>query len=165
MNLKHAHSIFDGISQILDHDTDEVRPIGDRVLIRDLGPVEHSAIIAAPDTTKDKAQLRYGLVLACGIGDRFTEHGLDGNGNVRRRVITRPCKMCVTGQFFDARQYRRIPCPACKGEQRIPLVVAPQCKVGDRVIWNIRREAHFQMRGENVYLIHAEQSVWAVVED
>jgi co-chaperonin GroES (HSP10) len=165
MNLRTSESIFAGISQFLEHAPGDITPIGDRVLVRDMGPFNASATVAISERANDKEQLRLGLVLAVGIGDSVSEHGLDADGRVRRRLLTRPCKQCETGYFFDARQYKRVPCPSCHGERRVPVVVPPQCNVGDKILYDRRKEAEFVVNGEKLSLIHAEQSVWAVVEE
>lgn len=171
MNLRTAESIFAGISQILEHDPGMITPIGDRVLIRDLGPLETPSALELPETARDNAKLRVGLVVAVGAGDRYSEHGLDAEGNVRRRLLTKPCTNCKgpdgtqTGQWFNFYEYRMEPCIACKGEKRVPVVVPPQCQVGERVIYDRRREAEYFIDGQRYVLLHAEQSVIGVVED
>ena len=162
-------SIYEGLSQFLQSDPANIRLLEDRVLIRDLGEQERVGSIIIPETAAARGvgkagMLRLGVVVAVGPGDKFKELGLDESGAVRRKLLTERCPECETGRFFDAKAYEYVPCPKCGGTTRAPAVMPTECKPGDRVIYDRRREAELLWKGETYSLIHEEQSILAVLE-
>lgn len=104
MKTTNKESIYDGISQILSAAPDTIRPTWDRVLIRDLGEEEKIGSIFIPETADPigaghRGLYRFGVVVAVGPGDKFIECGLDAQGDVRRRAITRGCLHCSEAGF------------------------------------------------------------------
>lgn len=181
MNLRTADNLFDGISNHIDVDPSTIRLISDRVLIRDVEDEEKIGSIVIPESAREKTapgkdgRLRIGVVVAVGPGDKFLEHGLNAQGSLRLTRITRPvtpedpCSMCRgKDRWFDIREYRYVavekePCPYCI-DGRVPVTVPPQCRVGDRVLYDRRRHEEMVIGGVVYSLLHAEQAVWAVLE-
>lgn len=130
-----VHDIFYGISNRLDHvRPEDVRMIYDRVMVRALAPEEMIGSIEIPQYLRnDLPGLKIGIVLAVGPGDRWSEHGLDVHGDPIRRFLP------------DGKRY--------------PMPV----KVGDVVVFDRRAEATFQLDGIEVGLVHAEQSIFAIL--
>jgi co-chaperonin GroES (HSP10) len=184
-----TQNIFESPSQRLEGvDPATIRLIEDRVLIRDLGDVEKVGSIIIPETARgDSAvgspRLRLGLVIAVGPGDKFVEKGFDEHtGQVLRVAVTVACscgmlerlgKACGVEiqkynprKWFDIRKYEFVElgpgeaCPLCHDTGRAPVTVPPQCQPGDKVLYDRRREAEHRY-----VLCHAEQAVFAVVED
>ena len=176
MKTQDKTSIFDGLSQHAAIDPETIRPIYDRVLVRDLGDAERIGSIFIPECARDQVQLRIGVVVAVGPGDAWTEHGLDAQGEPRRRSIKRDCHICGGGGRLN---YFQPPerCTACDGtgklsrwfdirtykyeKLRLPMI----CKPGDRIVFDRRREAELYIDGQRYSLCHEEQSVFAVLED
>lgn len=174
MSLKNKEHIFQSTSQRVDHiDISTIRLLADRCLIRDLGNPTESNGIVIPETCQDsRAQqewgdLRIGLVLAVGPGDAYIENGVTDDGQVLRKAILSSdlCPVCMgRAAFFDMQAYEKVDCPECYGYGKWPVTVPPQCSVGDKVLYSVRREAEFVVNGERLSLIFAEQSVVAVIE-
>ena len=161
-------SIFDSPSQLLeDLSPDKIKPMWSRVLIRD----EHEAddkigSIFLPQGDKGKDTRRIGIVVAVGPGDKHFEKGLvrdsDGNTSVDRRFLGK-CEPCGgLGQILNAQAGVFETCPQCQGDgiKRFPMEV----KVGDRVLYDRRRDAEFVIEGERYNLVFEEQSVLGVLE-
>lgn len=173
-----ADSIFD-IPLRRDIDPASIRMIEDRVLIKDLGDIDRVGSIIIPETARADSRvgsptLRLGLVIAVGPGDKFIEVGYeDRTGEVQRRAITQPCTWCddgtgkPSGRRFSVEEYRFVNCPRCRGSKRENVVVPPQCQPGVKVIYDRRKEAEFYFGDDSAryVLCHAEQAVFAVVEE
>ncbi len=149
-----------------------IKMLSDRVLIRDDGDAEKEGSIIIPEMYRESATGKYrsGVVVAVGPGDRFHEIGIiesaDGcSPQVRRKLITMPCENCSDGSIFDIREYELVLCQSCHGSKRMPVCVPPQCKPGDRVLYEKRREAEVWLNGQRHVMVHAEQAVVAVLED
>lgn len=178
--------IFAGGGQRFTMDPSTIRLISDRVLIRDDADAEKEGSIIIPEKYRESATGKYrsGVVVAVGPGDRFYEMGIiestDGlSPQVRRKLITKKCPDCNgvgnTGQF-DIRQYRMEPCPNCNPDDlpfskeffamigRVPICVPPQCKVGERVLYERHRQCEVFINGQRHIIVHAEQAVVAVIE-
>lgn len=164
MSLKGKPSIYSAPSL---EGTDSIKLISDRVLVRDLPESEMEGSIFLPEICRDKELIRQGIVVAVGPGDRFLEVGYDERDErVLRRLLTAPCEICEgTGMVFDLRAYQNLTCPdpSCDGG-RIPVCVPPQCQPGDKVLYSRRREAEVYIGGVRHSLVHAEQSILAVLE-
>jgi len=170
-----GRTIFDGSgNHFTGIDPANIRLLSDRVLIRDL-PQDDSRIgsIWLPDEARNggvgKGGLfRVGVVVAVGPGDRFIEGQLDAEGRPTLKLITKPCEVCDGDgvAFWDdpADDGEPAPCGTCDGSGRVPVVVSPQCKPGDIVISDRRRDMEVYFDGVLHTLCHAEQSVIAVLE-
>ena len=140
MSLKDKRSVFESASQFVSADPSSIRPVGDRILCRDLGDEEKIGSIFVPDSVKIGAGknglIRWGVVVAVGAGDRWIDLGwkTDAEGPSLRAVTT------PSG---------RIPC---------------ECKIGDKVLIDHRAEAQIFIDGVPHYLCHEEQSVLAIAE-
>lgn len=179
-----AESIFDSPSQVLQGiKPEDIRPIYDRVVIRDLGEsdAEKCGSIWIPEVSRDKARLRIGLVVAVGPGDAWTEHGLDAQGEPRRRGVTIPCYACngtgLRNGHTNWDSLKDAECPACHGtgrkdqwfnprsyrmeKARLPMMTKP----GDRVLYDVRKDERFYVDGQTLYLVHEEQACIAILED
>jgi co-chaperonin GroES (HSP10) len=142
-------SIFDSPSQLLDHiNPTEVRPIGDRLLIRDVHDDEKIGSILMPersdhfiDSTKDRH--REGIVVAIGQGDRWLEVWHQWNE--------------VSGKEHSYMRTKKVSTPNGR--------LATECKVGDRVIVDRRRDEEIYISGERYYLCHEEQAILGIIEN
>ena len=180
---KDLADIFTGRSQHVDAAPAEIRCIGDRVLIRDLGDEEKVGSIVIPEEYREKAGgagknglLRFGIVVGVGPGDKVFEMTAGGRGAefgfIERKLITGPCPHCRQG---GKEGYKVAPepnsdgvmnpCPVCEGTRRVGVVVPPQCQPGDKVIYDRMRHEEVYLGGVRHSLVHAEQAVIAVVED
>lgn len=166
-----ARTIFDGPGSHIDCDPAAVKLLSDRVLIKDI-PQDDSTRgslvipeVAQRDGVGKGGLFRIGVVIATGPGDRFSEHGLDVDGVLRRRLLTKACGDCRgTGvRTIRAVRLADIECQCDHG--RVPVVIPPQCKPGDVVVYDRRRSEELILNGERFQLSHAEQSVLAVLEE
>ena len=145
-----VRDIFDGLSQHLPHNPENVRLISDRCLIRDLGDAEKIGTIFIPESARDTngaigkgGLLRLGVVVAVGPGDNIVEwvdpdgHGAEFGVEIKRRLIEK---------------------------DGVPITVPPQVSVGDKVIYDRRKSEEVYLEGQRYQLSHAEQAVLAVVE-
>lgn len=155
--------IFDEVSQYLKGiNPKRIRPIYDRVLVQDL-PEDDSrrGSLWIPENCRDLTQIRRGVVIAAGLGDCYSEHGIDKR---TRQVIRKPREkrlpMSVRpgdrvlynrrreAEFFiDGERYSLIheeqSCLALLREEKVlPL--------GDRLI--IKRDASIRNRQGVLYL-------------
>ncbi len=169
-----GRTIFDGPGQHVDVNPSSIRLLSDRVLLLDL-PQDDSinGSLVIPGTAQNGGvggNFRVGLVIAVGPGDAYIEMGADNHGRVRRKLITAPCPDCDGMGYFPCEDGSRLPCSVvaesdCEDTGRVPVVVPAQCNPGDRVIYDRRREAEVIIEGKRYGMIHAEQSVLAVLED
>lgn len=169
-----SRTIFDGPGNRITCDPAQIRLLSDRCLIRDLPQDDsRSGSLVVPETAQNGGvgkggNFRIGLVVAVGEGDRFSEHGLDAEGAVRRRLLTAQCRDCdgngvtVLGGCCENVPEERIACDECENG-RVPIVVPPQCKVGDTVLYDRRRQEQMYFNGVLHQLCHAEQGVLAVL--
>ena len=169
-----------------DHiDPSKIRLLHDRCLVRDLGAPAQHGLIHVPDTANkggvdEYGYTRIGLVIATGPGDKFVEMGIDapdalGYHNVRRKLITQTCDTCNgmkhIGYDFYQLKVVGVPfgmgpqCAICGGEGIIPVTMEPQCKPGERVLYDRRREMEFVIFGQRFLILNAEQSIYGVLED
>lgn len=162
-------SIFDEMSQVVNHiDPKTIRPLYDRVVVEDV-PEDDSrrGSLWIPETCRDQTMIRRGRVVACGLGDKYTEHGIDKR---TRQVSREPiqCKQCggsgvsIKVQSGRPALVELYPCIPCKGTglARFPMTVKP----GDLVLYNRRRDAELYVNGTRYSLIHEEQSVYAILK-
>lgn len=134
MSLLNKSSIFDGADQFISHDPKDVRPIYDRVLVREIPEPETRGSIFIPQSALGKPGLRIGEVVAVGKGDRWIEKGWrEGESEPRRSALK---------------------------VDRLPMDVKP----GDRVVYDRRTECEVYLQGEPYSLIHQEQSIFCVLE-
>lgn len=188
MSREKAHtSIFEGdyeLSQFIEVDPSKVRPIWSRVLIRDAHDDEKIGSLFIPAGDKGKDTKRIGIVVAVGLGDKFTEHGLDNYGQVVRRPVGK-CENC-SGEghvvnrrtephpYTGPRDYDDRPCVECGGKwrddgtfeagdglARIPMEVKP----GDKVLYDRRREAEIYIQNVRYSLVYEEQSILGIIEE
>ena len=183
MSLLGKTHIFNEIANRLHGvDPSSIRLISDRVLLKDLGDLEKEGSIIIPEAYRERGlnqfgTYRKGVVISTGPGDRWLEVGIEefdnGAPRVRRKAITKPCEKCengimkhvvVDGLVFDVVSPLE-KCPWCEGSTRRPICVPPQCKPGDIVLFDRRREAEIYLNRERYTIINAEQSVLAVLEE
>lgn len=158
-------SIFDGLSQMMDGLTPEqVVPINDRVLVRDVAEVEKVGLLFIPQNAKEQGigkngLFRRGVVVTVGPGDKFKELGFGEDGRLRRRKVTVDCKFC---DGFGDDPLHGAECLDCEGygSGRLPMPV----KVGDTVIYDRRKDCEITVNGVRLSLLNTEQSILAVME-
>ncbi len=187
MSLKgKTDNIFQSPSQLLERDPSTIRLLQDRLLIRDLGEDERVGSIWIPQTAAERGvggggRYRLGIVVATGPGNAFIEAGVDDEGFVRRRLIQKPCEACTgTGrQSFNIREYQWVWCPECNPDgtydfmeglnggppSMAPIRVPCECKVGDKVIYDRRREAEVYFWGLRFTMCYEEQAVMCIVKE
>lgn len=155
-------SIFDALSQILVVDAAKVIPTVDRALIRDVPESDRRGSLYIPESVQNREPVRQGIVIAVGPGDKYTEHGFDNDGQVRRRQVRCGYKSCSNGYDLnmDTGGSPAL-CPECGGHPiRLPMPV----KVGDRVLYSRRRDLEVSIAGVTYSLVNASQSIYGVVE-
>ena len=132
-----VHDIFYGIANRSQADPAKVRLLMDRILVRDLGDEEQVGSIVIPDSARGQEQARMGVVVAVGPGDSHTEkdYGYDGEGSLRRH------------KKFSG--------------ERLPM----ECKVGDVVCYDHRRDLEFWFQGQRFFIVNETQSVFGIVEE
>jgi co-chaperonin GroES (HSP10) len=164
-------SIFEGLSQHVDVDLTRLRLIEDRVLVKDLGDVDQIGSIFVPENVDHMRGLghqgnwRLGQVVAIGPGRTYHEWNGNEFGGWKRRLYTKPCEACEGhGRFFDMKDYEYRRCPKCKGDKVVAVCDPPQCAVGDRVIFERRKECDVYINRELHCLVYAGQSILGVVE-
>ena len=158
MNTRTKHSMFESPSQLMNHSPERIKPILDRLLVRDCGDAEKEGLIFLPHKAdEDKPLLRQGIVVAVGPGDKFLECGLDGHGDPIRKFFG-DCEDCG-GTGIKGKAV----CPWCRGDGQ--KRVGTECKVGDKILFDRRRECEVILNGEVFALIHEEQSCIAILED
>ena len=117
-----------------------IRPLYDRVLIRDIHDDEHNpgGVVILPQHNNRYADtIRFGIVVAVGPGDKWFEP---------------PGKMVADG--VPARQ--SLP----DGTERIPVTV----QVGDKVLYKRWRGAEVEIEGQRMTLVHEDQGIIGIVE-
>ena len=170
MSLKYRHDIFESVdSQTLLHEPADIRLISDRALIKDMTSPEKVGSIIIPEVARDRVRDEWGTVclgqvISVGPGDRFIEMGFTNDERVVRKLITKPCRLCGgTGGYSDGDEEEVFSCVSCAGSGLREVLVKPQCHPGMTVLYSRRREAEVFIRGEMYSLVHAEQSVLAVM--
>ncbi len=167
-------SIFDGLSQAMDAlQPEQIQPIMDRVLVRDVAEVEKVGMLFIPQTAKEQGigkngLYRRGVVVSVGRGDKFKELGFGEDGKLRRQRVE-----CGCGDGMELRKTCSDVCPAsgvlhchacskCGGSKlgRLPMPV----RVGDTVIYDRRKDLEVTIRGTRHSLINVEQSIFATME-
>ena len=154
--------MFDSLSQIIEDDPASIRPIHDRLLVRDVPDAEKSAggivLTAAPSLggLGKSGRMRLGDVVATGKGDPYFQWMEKGKVKIRAY----PCAWISTGDCVD---YVTGPCPRCEGRgfSHVDLIVKP----GDRVVIDRRKEAEFQIGigGARYTLCHEQQAVYGIM--
>lgn len=187
MSLKgKTDNIFQSSSQVLEQDPASIRMLQDRVLLRDLGEPERVNGIWIPQTAAERGVgkdglLRLGIVVAVGPGNTCIETGIenDGMGPVKRRIISKRCEACGGNgrERFDIYNYQWVWCQQCNADgsfdwcdfinggppSRIPVRVPCTCKVGDKVIYERRRESEVYFWGHRFSMVFEEQAIVAIV--
>lgn len=168
--------LFDELSQHIQNvDAADVRPVFDRCLVRDIPDEDQIGSIIVPETAGPigvgkKGLLRLGEVVAIGPGDPWQSERYDKETKRVVRKALGACKVCdgagvtnydIVNDLFH-RDGPTFPCNICKGDGIHRW--AMQVKPGDRVIFDVRKEALFHIGGEDLYLIYEQQSILAVVE-
>lgn len=155
-------SIFDTLSQIMVVDAAKIIPIIDRCLIQDVPENDRRGLLYIPESANNRELVRQGIVIAVGPGDKYTEHGFDNTGQVRRKQVR--CEACDGFGAHPCGYAHEDPteCEHCHGTGcgRLPMPV----KAGDRVLYSKRREAEISVGGVLYSLINAEQSIYALLE-
>lgn len=174
-------SLVDGdysLSQVMDNlDPASIIPLGSRVLIRDEPEVAQTGSIVHPQMAPNKLgqgnTKRIGIVVAVGRGDSYSEV-LIGDGKTTQRKVVRKslgvCEGCI-GTGRDPREYRNVltggwdanVCALCHGDGKHRMEM--QVKVGDRVLYDYRREAQIFIGGEMFQLVDEHQSILGILED
>lgn len=117
-------------------DAAAIRPLFDRVIVRDIPDEDRVGSIFLPEAhINNRAGLRMGVVVAVGDGDKWVEAGLDNYGNPKRKGL--------------------------KGIDRLSMSV----KVGDKVLYDRRREAEIYIDGQRLSIVNESQSIVGVLED
>lgn len=123
---------------------EEVRPLGDCVLVEHLPLKERDGEIVLPESARAGATYTFGQgyvfrgrVVAVGPGANYVERLRKGNGVSREHWVKRS----------------------------LSVVVAPSVKVGDEVLFERRSEAEFVLGGVVHTMLHEEQSILGVVEE
>lgn len=179
-----SRTIFDGPGQRIDVDPARIRLLSDRVLLRDI-PQDDSqrGSIVIPEVAQDgsvgkRGLYRIGLVIAVGPGDSVYEwvepmsercSKMEALDAVRRKLITKRCECCWGSGEQDETDWtganHERPCSECGGSGRIPVTVPPQCKPGQMVLYDMRRQEQLYLNGVLHQLCHAEQAVLAIIEE
>jgi|ERR1700722_3048222 len=164
-----AASIFESMSQYVSDDPATMRPLFDRLLVRDVPDAEKSAggiiLTAAPSLggLGKAGRIRIGDVVAVGKGDPW--YNWTEKGKVKTR--TYPCPNCSAygsfhrfwgnGTSHDF-NHEEIVCPRCqgRGHSHVDLIVKP----GDRIVIDRRKEAEIYIEGERYTLCHEQQAVY-----
>lgn len=129
--------IFEGRAQVKEHlKPTQIRPMGDRVLIRDVQEDDKIGRIWVPATAKERGVgkdglLREGIVVAVGLGDSCSFRYSNG--------------VVYTKKIWGF---------------RAPM----QVKVGDRVIFDRMRQSEFVLEGIRHSLVHEQQAIICVIE-
>lgn len=139
-------SLVDGdysLSQVMDHlDPKTIIPLGSRVLIRDEPEVAQTGSIVHPQMAPNKLgqgnTKRIGIVVAVGRGDSYSEVLIGDGKTTQRRVLRKSLN-----------------------SNRMSFLV----KVGDRCLYDYRREAQIFIGGEMFQLVDEHQSILATLED
>ena len=173
-------SIFESTAQHLKAiDPAQIVPIWDRCLLEDLPDPEKIGSLFVPDSAEDRGvggngRFRLARVVAVGRGDKFIEKGFDFYGDVRREPLGE-CAACKGSGMSSHKQAYQSPdpgklgpdwciedCPACHGDglARWPM----NCKPGDVVIIERRREAEVYIEGTKFTLAHEEQAILAILD-
>ena len=170
MSLKYRESIVD-LHQELKFPIEQLKLQKDRVIIRDLQEEEKVGSIWIPEVSRDQSRLRWGIVVAVGPGETYIERVIsrytttpDGYPETHRIPIM--CSKCRGGRFvrIPPRQSQQglepgasLPCEKCRGtgRGRLPLDV----KVGDKVLYDRRREAEFFWQGQRYNIVYEEQAI------
>jgi chaperonin GroES len=136
MSLKHKTSIFESGDQYLNYSPQDIRPLGDRVLVRDLPDQEKIDSIWLPQGHARDNGLRFGVVVAIGKGDKWLDCG------------------------WPAGKPEPVLKALADGLERLPMDVKP----GDKILYDQRKEAEVFIDGERFTLIHQQQSIIGILE-
>lgn len=175
-------NIFKSNSQLLhDIQPENIRPVSDRVLVRDIKDPDKIGSIWIPETAAERGLgknglLRMGEVVAIGPGDPYAKEWLERNNITgQHQVMRKALGVCPTcngcGELVDVEvrfetrsvhETNQQKCPDCHGDgiRRWPM----QCRVGDVVVYDRRKESEFYVNGERLLLIHEEQAILAILE-
>lgn len=177
-------NIFKSNSQFLHGaQAEQVRPIYDRILLRDIADPDKIGSIWIPQTAAERGvgkdgRLRLGVVVAIGPGDPFKKEWVErdhltGQHQVMRKSLG-ACEECGgTGWVYSTipnmpawqgiwNGVNKVSCLSCHGDgvKRWPML----CKVGDTVLYDVRREAEIFLDGVRHTILYELQSVLAVME-
>lgn len=166
-------NIFKSNSQLLhDIQPEDIRPVSDRVLVRDIRDPDKIGSIWIPETAAERGLgknglLRMGEVVAVGPGDPYAKEWLERNNVTGQHQVMRKalgvCRTC-NGYPYSYETLTDDPdiCPICHGDgiRRWPM----QCKVGDTVVYDRRKEAELFIDGVRYTLLYELQSVLAILE-
>jgi co-chaperonin GroES (HSP10) len=98
--------------------------------------------------------------VAVGLGDKWIEH-LQKIGPPKRTRVT----MCAGGHSQETPDQIGecwwLGCDCTKFTPRLKM----QCKVGDKVIYDKRRDLELHIGGETYSLVNEEQAILAVIEE
>lgn len=162
-SLANKESIFESYSQVIEVSPDSIRPIYDRVLVREIPREEKEGSLFLPETSRDNKKIRTGIVVAVGLGDKAKEFIPDQknvNSDGRPWIQYYAYEVCWCGHHESDHHEFCYQCDCKAFDGRAPMSVKP----GDRVLYDRRREAEIFIDGEKYSLIHEEQSILAVIE-
>jgi len=186
-------NIFESPSQVLKGiQPENIKLQWDRILIRDIPDPDKIGSIWIPETAAErgvgkKGLLRMGIVVAVGPGDPWASEkvitaragDVMGGNQVVRKALGE-CEICAGGG--QIKTYKGTPesiglvVPARWSTQDVPVETCPECKgdgirrwqmyckPGDKIIYDVRREAEFWIEGVRHVILHEEQSVYAILE-
>lgn len=139
---EHTTIVFQdyNLSQIINHvDPGDIRPLYDRVLVRDEHDEEKRGSIFLPETHTGRDSKRIGVVVAVGLGDKWIERfdrlGKRGRADIKRKSLTTD-----SGRL------------------------EPEVKPGDRVLYSRERQHEFYVNGDRYSLIQEEQAILGILE-
>lgn len=182
-------NIFKSNSQYLHAmDAASIKPIWDRILVRDIPDENKIGSIWIPETAAERGVgkdglIRLGLVVAIGAGDKFTREWVErdhltGTHQVMRKGLgaCEYCAGCGQIKIFGKNNMKMVTpatwsqddqvpveeCPVCHGDgvRRWPMY----CKPGDTVVYDRRKESELFIEGCRYAVIHEEQAVFAILE-
>lgn len=174
-------NIFRSNSQLMNIDPGRIKPCFDRLLLREIKDPKKIGSIFIPETAAERGVgknglARLGVVVAVGPGDPWAkEKVIKGTTEVVRKALG-ACLECKNspnpgflrwrvsggpdgphGEWSDWEK-----CYGCAGDgiRRWPMY----CRVGDVVIYDVRKEAQIFINGETFTLLHEEQSILGIIE-
>jgi co-chaperonin GroES (HSP10) len=139
-----------------------VHPLGDYVLVKPIGDgLLNSRFILIPGAVLDESlELRKGLVIACGPGDKTYIFACVRCGKEFLRLGTPPEWQDRVDRIDSPEE-----CDECRGIEfrfvrtgRAPMYTKP----GDQVIFG--RAGDVELDGEQYHIVHEEQHIWAVLD-
>ena len=140
-----------GLAVRVAHKAEDLRPIGDQILVKADPAEEWAGRIYIPETARKKEFLRTGVVISVGLGDMLPDYA-----NVR-------CSWCGLPSH-DPTDGELIMCPQCgtagvTWDKRGPMHVKP----GDRIVYDQASNRVVIFEGEEYLVCREQQHVIAVI--